>query len=179
MNTPLLTLKIRSQRDVLMARQRARQVAGVLGYEPREQTFIAAAVFEIARSALRPGGRSTLTFHTDYRALHVRAARSEPPVRKGLSVQISRWLIDRLLCEPGYAAGAVLRLEKPLPKQGPTLSGEDAAWAVQHLTEMTPFDVVAELQQQNREMLQLYQDLQARQAELTQIQTAAPQSAAA
>src|SRR5262245_14340522 len=171
MTSPLLTLKLRSPRDILVARQRARQVAGVLGFEALEQAFIGAAVFEIARSALRPSGHATLTFHVDGRALHVSAARSEAPARKGLSVMISRWLIDRLLAEPGYAASALLRLEKPLPKQGPTLSHEDVAFTIQHLAEMTPFDTVEELLQQNRELLQLYQDLQARQAELSNLQS--------
>ena len=62
MITSLLTLRVRSRRDVLVARQRARQVAGLLRFSPRRQHMIAAAVFEIAFGLTRRPGGGTLQF---------------------------------------------------------------------------------------------------------------------
>ena len=61
MNLPLLTLEIRLEPDVVLARQRARQIAGLLGFAPLDQTRIATAVSEIARNAFQyaGGGRSS------------------------------------------------------------------------------------------------------------------------
>ena len=50
MNAPLLTLEIRFEHDVVVARQRARQVAALLGFENQDQARIATAVSEIARN---------------------------------------------------------------------------------------------------------------------------------
>ena len=53
MNSPLLITQIRSEPDVVLARQRARQIAGLLGFEGHDQTRIATAVSEIARNAFQ------------------------------------------------------------------------------------------------------------------------------
>src|SRR5438128_309313 len=50
--TPFLALKIRSKKDAVRARTRARRVAGLLSFDPYEQTCIAAGVFVIACQAL-------------------------------------------------------------------------------------------------------------------------------
>jgi anti-sigma regulatory factor (Ser/Thr protein kinase) len=59
MSYPLLTLAIHHEQDVVEARQRARQVAQLLGFDPPDQTRIATAVSEIARNAFlyAQGGR--------------------------------------------------------------------------------------------------------------------------
>lgn len=51
MNTQLLTSNIRTESDVVFVRQRARQIAALLGFDAHEQTRIATAVSEIARNA--------------------------------------------------------------------------------------------------------------------------------
>src|SRR5262245_41214222 len=56
MSKPLLTLEIRLEHDVVLARQRARQIAGLLGFEAQDQTRIATAVSEIARNAFQYAG---------------------------------------------------------------------------------------------------------------------------
>ena len=59
MNRSLLTVAIRYEQDVVIARQRARQIAALLGFEGQDQTRIATAVSEIVRNAFRyaNGGR--------------------------------------------------------------------------------------------------------------------------
>jgi hypothetical protein len=51
MNQLLLELPLRRNRDLLLARQRGRQIAGLLGFGPAQQIRIAAGVFEIAGGA--------------------------------------------------------------------------------------------------------------------------------
>ena len=56
MSVPILTLNIRSERDTVAARQRARQIARLAGFDAQDQTRIATAVSEIARNAFRYAG---------------------------------------------------------------------------------------------------------------------------
>jgi anti-sigma regulatory factor (Ser/Thr protein kinase) len=49
----LVTVALRSERDVVTARQRARQIARLLGFQAQDQTRIAIAVSEIARNAVQ------------------------------------------------------------------------------------------------------------------------------
>jgi anti-sigma regulatory factor (Ser/Thr protein kinase) len=59
MNRALLTVAIRYEQDVVVARQRARHIASLIGFDGQDQTRIATAVSEIARNAYRyaQGGR--------------------------------------------------------------------------------------------------------------------------
>src|ERR1700683_2384782 len=52
----ILTLAIASERDTGAARQRARQIARLLGFDPQDQTRISTAVSEIARNAFNYAG---------------------------------------------------------------------------------------------------------------------------
>ena len=62
MSLPLLTLDVRLEPDVVLARQRARQIAGLLGFAPLDQTRIATAVSEIARNAFQYAGGGKVEF---------------------------------------------------------------------------------------------------------------------
>lgn len=56
MTLPILTVAIRHENDTVTVRQRCRQVARLLGFDPQDQTRIATAVSEIARNAYRYAG---------------------------------------------------------------------------------------------------------------------------
>jgi anti-sigma regulatory factor (Ser/Thr protein kinase) len=47
----ILTLAIHYERDLVLARQRTRQLAALLGFDAQDQTRLATAVSEIARNA--------------------------------------------------------------------------------------------------------------------------------
>lgn len=59
---PLLTLALRYEQDVVLARQRARQLGECLGFDAQEQTRLATAVSEVARNAFRYGGGGRVVF---------------------------------------------------------------------------------------------------------------------
>ena len=58
----ILTIDIRYEQDVVLTRQRARQIAGLLGFSTQEQTALATAVSEIARNAFRYAGGGRVEF---------------------------------------------------------------------------------------------------------------------
>jgi hypothetical protein len=49
----IFTLRLRHERHVVHARQRAREIAALLGFEHQEQIRIATAASELARNAFR------------------------------------------------------------------------------------------------------------------------------
>lgn len=69
MSLPLLTLDVRLEPDVVLARQRARQIAGLLGFPPLDQTRIATAVSEIARNAFQYAAGGKVEFQVRRRYL--------------------------------------------------------------------------------------------------------------
>jgi hypothetical protein len=139
MTTPLYTLKLGSRRDIVLARQRARQIAGLLGFPPAEQTCIAAAVFEIARTAYEATGSSTLCFQADDGVFRVFPSRRP--------------------------AGGCLRLEKSLPADAPALAREDLEWAVRELARFSRLNLFEEIRQQNQELLHAVHKLQTHRAD--------------
>ena len=58
----LLTLAVHKFDDVVGARQRARQIAALLGFNIQDQTRIATAVSEIARNAYQYANGGTLRY---------------------------------------------------------------------------------------------------------------------
>ncbi len=137
MITSLLTLRVRSRRDVLVARQRARQVAGLLRFSPRRQHMIAAAVFEIAFGLTRRPGGGTLQFELHGDAFHVFT--SDLPARM-----------------PGMQ-----RLVQLLPDPAQTPAPEDLPWLMEQLMWHTPRNVFEEIHLQNRVLLDALRELEA------------------
>src|SRR5690242_9390117 len=59
---PILTTGLRYEQDVVVARQYARRLAALLGFDAQQQTRLATAVSEIARNAFQYGGGGTVEF---------------------------------------------------------------------------------------------------------------------
>ena len=62
MSLPLLTLELRLEHDIVHARQRARKLASLLGFEAQDQSRIATAVSEMARNAFSYAGGGKVEF---------------------------------------------------------------------------------------------------------------------
>jgi hypothetical protein len=132
MSEPILTLRLRTKRDVVLARQRARQVAGLLGFDRSQQVQIAAAIFDLAAAFLHQKGRGVLRFHASGGTLRVC---TEPVV--------------------------LLRLERPLPAGVLDMAAADVAWAAGALDDLTPLNVYEEMVQLNCELLHALRELTA------------------
>jgi hypothetical protein len=139
MNTSLLVLHVRSNRDVLLARGRARQVARLLGYDVLGQAGVAAAVFEIACRARTHRHRAALHFQVQDNVLHVFARPVTSAGRAG--------------------AGCGFRLQKPLPENPPQVGLQDIGLAVRLLDVQSPPDLFAEIRRQNQELLHTLAEL--------------------
>lgn len=62
MRNRLLSAEVSSERDVPRVRQRARQIAELLGFDRQDQTRLGTAVSEIARNAQRYAGKGRIEF---------------------------------------------------------------------------------------------------------------------
>lgn len=136
MNQLLLDLPLGRKRDLLLARQRARQIVGLLGFDREKQASISATVFEIASQVCGKKG-ANLRFQLGGNGLQV-------------------------LALPRSA----LRLDIPLPPASAKMERADLAWAVVALHENTPLDVLEEVRLQNQELLRTMQELQRLRTEL-------------
>src|SRR3954470_3554897 len=69
----IIKTALRYEHDVVLTRQRARQVAGLLGFDSQDQTRIATAVSEIARNAFEyaGGGMAEFKLSPDGTALQI------------------------------------------------------------------------------------------------------------
>src|SRR5215468_7349270 len=65
MTPRVLTVALQFEDDVVLARQRARQVAALLGFEAQDQTRIATAVSEVTRNAFQYAGGGKVEFLGD------------------------------------------------------------------------------------------------------------------
>ena len=183
MSLPILELALASERDVVVARQRSRQIAGALGFDAQDQTRVATAVSEIARNAVRyaRGGKVefSLAGSTAPQVLFVQVSDRGPGIANlddvlrgnyrsstGMGVGIigSRRLMDGF--EIGSSPkGTRVVLKKLLPRGAPLLNESGITRIIDGLR-AEPRDVYEEVQRQNQELLHALDELRARQEEL-------------
>ena len=72
MSTLLLSLRLHRSRDVLQARQRTRQIAGLLGFEGLEQTAISTLALSVCLEALSQHGSAWLQLAVNGAQLEIR-----------------------------------------------------------------------------------------------------------
>ncbi len=186
MNLPLLTLEVRLEPDVVLARQRARQIAGLLGFAPLDQTRIATAVSEIARNAFQYAGGGRVEFQvTPGKApgflIRVRErgpgirdlqaildGRYDSPTGLGLGIVGAKRLMDQFEIESSEG-GATVTMVKWLPRRGAPFNQQDLARLSAELAQHAPQGLLDELQVQNQELLRTLEELRDRQAEITEL----------
>ncbi|AGY57348.1 ATP-binding protein [Gloeobacter kilaueensis] len=185
-NKTILSAGIRSQQDVVLVRQRARQVAQALGFSVQEQTRIATAVSEIARNAFEYGGGGRAEFLLDEQppaTLLVRVSDRGPGIAEldavlegrpstsnglGLGIVGARRLMDRFEITTDSKTGTVVLMGKVLPRQN-GLVAEGIEKIAEKIARDLPRDPFSEIQQQNRELLSTLEELRERQAELLEL----------
>ncbi len=134
MSKPLLSLEVRLEHDVVLARQRARQLAGLLAFEAQDQTRLATAVSEIARNAFQYAGGGKVEFLVEVQvppAFLIRVSDRGPgikdlqaildgryssPTGMGVGLAGVRRLMDHFAVESAPGGGTVVVLGKTLPR---------------------------------------------------------------
>ena len=187
MNMPLLSLDLRREVDVVLSRQRARQIAALLGFTQLDQTRIATATSEIARNAIHYAGGGRVEFFLDGNqapALSIRVRERGMGIRDlqtildgqyvsptgiGIGITGARRLMDRFDIESGPGAGATVSMAKILPHRAVPLTPPELARFSADLARNAPQGLLEELQQQNQELLNALQELRETQAAIAQM----------
>jgi signal transduction histidine kinase len=184
--TPLWSLVLRGEQDVVLARQRARHAALLVGFDSQGATRIATAVSEIVRNAQTYAGGGTVEIgvreergalslairvadrgpgipHLD----EVLAGRYRSPTGMGVGLTGTRRLMDSFAVE-ATVAGTVVTMAKRLPA-GAAPSAASLARAADTLAREVSHDAAAEVRRQNQELLRLLASLEERQDELARL----------
>ncbi|HEY6910199.1 MAG TPA: ATP-binding protein [Myxococcales bacterium] len=183
---PLSSLAINSERDVVSARQRARQLASLLGFPPQDQARIATATSEICRNAFRYAGKGRCEFLMEdgpHGQFLVRTVDQGPGIRNleevlagryhsgtgmGLGIIGSQRLVDRFSIESSPERGTEVLFGKTLPRASAGAVRTPSRIA-QELARAQPASFEEEVRQADRELLRAIGELRARNEELEQI----------
>jgi len=185
MSVRILSVSIRSEHDTVAARQRARQIARLLGFDAQDQTRISTAVSEIARNAFNYAGGGQIEYSLEGavapQLLLIKVSDLGPGVQDllsvlegtyqsqtgmGLGIVGARRLMDQFQIESTPGVGTTVWLKKLLPKRAPLVRPPDVAAIAAALAREAPQDPFQELQHQNQELLRALEEIRARQAEL-------------
>jgi len=183
--TPLLTLALRNEQDVVAVRQRARQIAAGLGFDSQDQVRVATAVSEIGRNAFTFAGGGTVEFHVDMKppALVVKVSdggpgiadlaavlegRYQSPTGMGLGILGARRLMDDCDIDSRPGKGTNVRMAKRLPRSA-TLTTAALAGLTDQLVAQPTASAYQEVRQQNRELLLAVAEVSQRQEELVRV----------
>jgi signal transduction histidine kinase/CheY-like chemotaxis protein len=188
MTIRLLTYSLNVQADVVGARQRARQIAELLGFDGREQTRIATSVSEIARNAFRYAGGGKVEFEIEGQTvpqlLVIRVSDDGPGIKHleevldgtyrsttgmGIGLIGSRRLMDRWELHSTPGKGTTVTLGKLLPDAAGLLTPLAAGKLVSRLAALPHPTSIAEVQSQNAELLGALAELQEKQDKLLEM----------
>jgi signal transduction histidine kinase len=176
----LLTLHIKHEVDVVLARRRARQIAYLLGFDSANQTRISTAVSEIARNAYVHANGGRLDFKIDDSKipcdLVIVLADKGPgfanldSILSGRSDHVgligASRLVDRLSTANLEGGGAVVRLEKEMLSRQQCFTDAEINELANSLNKLMATSPIDEVHQQNQELLVTLDDLTQKQNEL-------------
>lgn len=183
MSNPLSTIALRNERDVVQARQRAREIAALLGFDNQEQIRLATATSEMARNAFRYARGGRVSFEVQEgrpQVLQILISDSGPGIENlndifdgryrsstgmGLGIMGTKRLMDNFDITTG-AEGTVVNMGKALPISAPVLTSLRLKNLKEKIDSKAPESPYEEIERQNRELLKTLQELRSRQEEL-------------
>ncbi|MES2310076.1 MAG: ATP-binding protein [Verrucomicrobiota bacterium] len=185
MKISLLVVQIAYERDVVLSRQRARQIAALLGFEQQDQVRIATTISELARNIFQYAKKGKIEFFCDDTTSELQVILSDhghgiPHLKKilegdyisstGMGVGLSgaKRLMDTFHIETSPEQGTVITVSKT-PLHPASLTKKQITALVTKLTQNHADDPFQEIQRQNQELLTTMEELQQRQIELDQL----------
>lgn len=180
----IITVDVRYERDIVVARQRARQISQRLGFDVQDQTRIATAVSELARNAFGYGGSGKVTFSLEGRALGVVVEDHGPGIDQidailagtyrsstgmGIGIAGAKRLMDAFAVETARGKGTRISAQKALPRhvEAPTMA--TVAELSRVLCELRAEDPFAEIRHQNHELIAAMDELKRQQGVLEDV----------
>lgn len=178
----ILKLPLLNENDVVVARQRARQIAEFAGFDKQEQTRIATAVSEIARNAFGYATEGSVEFAIEGTTTPqvfictvsdqgpgigeldaILEGRYQSPSGMGIGILGARRLMDHCEISTVPHQGTVVRLKKLLPRTSPLITSKEISQIAEEIRQRQLQDPWAEIQQQNRELMATLAELRTRQ----------------
>jgi signal transduction histidine kinase/CheY-like chemotaxis protein len=183
MSEPIVHIALTTERDVVQARHRARDVAAHLGLDNQDQIRLATATSEMARNAFRYARNGKVTFSLELETpqrLEVTVSDSGPGIPNldeilagryrsttglGMGIVGTKRLMDEfeIAAEP---TGTTVRMAKRIPHHLTTWTPRTALELNRKMRSRTPESPYEEIEQQNQELLKTLQELRSRQEEL-------------
>lgn len=182
----LLRMEIRREHDVVLARQRARQIAAALKFDSQDQARIATALSEIARNAFQYAGGGLVEFQIEKnvdpalqisvtdrgrgieRIAQVLDGKYVSATGMGLGIIGARRLMDTFNVKTSPKGTSVV-FGKKIPPKSAVLGKRELDSLLAQIEGHGPQSAYEELQQQNQELLRTLDELRARQLELAQL----------
>ncbi len=185
MNNLMLTIKLHHEQDVVPARQRARQLAALLGFDTQEQTRLATAVSEVVREIVQHTGAGHVDFGLEGKNVpqvfsvsvqahgqHGRAlahiARQPSAAAEHPGLLAAQRLVDR--CQIAETDdGVLITLHKLLPRSAPFVDSARQAQIAKQLAQEHFHNPMEEIQRQNQELILTLEALRERQDEMVRL----------
>ena len=187
MRSSILTIDIRYEHDVVLARQRARQIAAIVGFDLQDQTRISTSVSELARNAFQYAGNGKVEFALETAdsgtSLTITISDKGPGVKEletilrgryvsqtgmGLGILGAKRLMDSFNIQSTLGQGTTVSIGKRINVL-PGRPMPDPARISMELSRQTPQSPYEELQQQNQELLRALAELRKRQDDLAHL----------
>ena len=182
MSDPIIAIALRTERDVVQARQRARELASLLGFENQDQIRLATATSEIARNAFRYARNGTVSFFVrrdDSPRLEVIVSDSGPGIanldqilqgRYQSDTGLGKGIIGTRRLMDGFdisttPQGTTVRFGKTLPP-GLLITPRSLRELADTMRQRDPENPYEEIERQNQELMKTLQELRERQQEL-------------
>ncbi|MFC7515841.1 ATP-binding protein [Herbaspirillum sp. GCM10030257] len=185
MDLRIITIAVKTELDVLVSRQRARQVTALCGFSPHDQVRISTVVSELARNIYNYAAPGKIEFAVSKVAtaqdLVIRVEDKGPGIENldailegryksrtgmGLGILGARRLMDHVEITTAKNQGTTLVLKRALPPGVPILTPAMIGTFGAQLGVLQDNVALAEVQHQNMELLQALSALKANQEEL-------------
>ncbi len=171
MKHALVTLAIQFEEDVVLCRQRVREIATILGFDKQGQTRLSTAVSEIARNAFRyaKGGKAQFYLETEpiprlvivvsdkgkgiSNISEILEGNYRSSTGMGLGILGSKRLMDEFHIETEAGSGTIITLKKNLNLASNQIDSAFLAKLSQTLLQTKPLTAFDEVRQQNQELL--------------------------
>jgi signal transduction histidine kinase/CheY-like chemotaxis protein len=176
----LLSIRLRHERHVVQARQRARDIAALLGFEHQEQIRLATAASELARNAFRyaTGGAVTFLVRGSSPQVFVIVVSDTGPGIPNLSEILNGQYVSKTGLGMGLIGtkrlmshftitsspqGTKVECGKPIPSSAQVLNANRAKAISAELAGSSSADPFDEVERQNQELLKTLAELKEKQ----------------
>ena len=186
MKKSLVKINLRFEQDVVLARQRAREIAELLGFDHSEQIRLATAASEMARNAFRYARSGQVEFLLDRGTPHkltIRISDAGPGIANldeifngryrsstglGRGIVGTRRLMDFFDIQTD-TSGTVIEMSKLISGATRALTSMRVDEIAHKIAQKRPENPYEEVERQNQELLRTLAELRGRQEELVEL----------